>query len=159
MGNRTERGGHPLVINPNLNPYLHIVSSDGGRSYEYVASLYGILLKIGKTNLSNKGYEYVPFESLHIPLLPPPTKIPPDQIDTEELVTERIGSYAENILSIIETHPDSNIIASSHGVYWDFLPEQAIAELLKNNGYDVTVAFPRTGGRKRIQEHGILFRR
>lgn len=159
MGNRTERGGYPERINPSTSPFLHVVSFTGGEHYEYVASLNGLSLHFGKrVTPAEEGYDYTSLSSLKFDLLSPP-QIPPQEIPTLPHVKGKIGEYAETILSTLEQYPEADIIACSHGVYWDFLPEQEIAAVLTDNGYKVLDSFPRVGGRKRIQEHGIILER
>lgn len=155
MGSRTEsRDYAPSIINPGNNPFKHIVPV--GDRYEYVAQLHGLELGIGVAEKTRSGLWACDVKkTLEIGLLPPIVEVPPPEIEAKGLVRKVIGENADLILSSILD--GSNMIACAHGAAWGFLPEEQIASLLREKGFRVWDAFPRIGGRKRIQEHGVWF--
>ena len=101
MGNRQELGIHLPVINPPNNPYLHIVSFDGARTYGYVPSLSGIRISSGRITNSTTPIEYSLQKRLEIPLLPA-NRIDklPSPIDTATHVDVMIQEHEETLLEI-----------------------------------------------------------
>ncbi len=155
MGNRTNSGEYPSVINPSDYPFLHIVKK--GEEFTYVPSLSGATIKVGRTTTDTTPIEYEPQATLAIPLLPKPTEVPPKPINTETQVFETLYAREKDLLDSVE--PSSNIAACEHGSYFGLLPEKVIAAMFRRNGFKVEDVFPKTGGRKRIQEHAVIFRR
>ncbi len=157
MGNRTELGMHVPVINPPEFPYLHIVSHDRGTTYAYVPSLEGAKITVGRISNEDHGrIEYLAERYLETPLLPGTlAELPPTPIHTETHVAVVLQAYEEILIELIEA-TGSNMLACLHGSYWGLLPEKKLTSMLRDNGYKVSDTYPKVGGRKRIQEHGII---
>lgn len=153
MGSRADSGNFVPIINPPEHPWVHVV--DGN----YVGNLWGVRLTYGNLTGQTNWYreiQYQPLRHVYIPILPPIESLPPPSFDTESLVDSRLDAYAAEILEFAQ---DANVIALLHGSYFGFLPEAWIAQLLANNGFYVHKGFPRLGGRKRVQEHGVIYQR
>lgn len=170
MGSRTDRGEHVPIINPVEHPSLHVVTPDGGQTYRYVPGLHGVDIRFG-TRVSAKprsilfpgifvpeslGFTSQARLTLGVPLLPPRLSKIPGPIDTTQLVAERIHQEASRILAALTT--DTDILTVVHGSLWGFLPENVLADLLRQAGLTVENSYPRVGGRKRIQEHALLIK-
>ena len=161
MGNRTEQGGYPEFINPEFSPFLHILRVPGENRYQYTANFEGLHLIAGEQYRERERIFYIPQKSTYIDFVPSLEDVtpstPPSPLDTQLLVARGIIGNAAQILDLIT--PTTDILACSHGIGWEFLPEKFLTHLLEEQGFKVDEGYPRIGGRKRIQEHAILLRK
>lgn len=161
MGNRTEQGGYPSVINPTTNPYLHIISWDGGNSYEYIPNLRDLEIFVGKGEWTKRGFELQnQFRTLTSSILPPVNCVPPPTFDSYAVAHNAVRKIKKDILVAAQDLPEANVFACSHGVYWGFMLEDEVRQSLEEGGYSVEPSYPDIAdrGRKRIKVHAVIFR-
>lgn len=162
MGIRNSEIRSIPIINPPDNPFLHIESLlSGDGSYKYIPKLDGMTYHVGIFEHTAKGAQFHELSNkIEIPLLPPLETIPPDPIVTEKLLDLRIREHLEKIIYSIEDYPDANAFSLSHGRGYGLEPEHKIAQKVQNVGIaQVRGEIIKVGGRNRIQEHAVLFKR
>lgn len=146
------------VINPAGSPYLHIIPASYfgekiGSGYRYTPSLEGIRIRFGCI----RGLDFNSFQLkdlLEVSLLPPLETVPPPEYVAATLVQQALETHSSDLKAAIGT--GVNALYCSHGSLWGFLPEKRLKQLLEDQGLEVLSAFPRVGGRKRIQEHAVV---
>lgn len=161
MGSRhdTERGF--FLINPPESPYKHLQesSSHPGR-YEYVPSLTGLTVRYYHATFKNERYELADLKVVHetdrIPLLPPIEIVPPAPLDAFQVMNNQLENMLERLIKPVVEEPTISLIGCEHGSYWSLRPEEYLRTVIERHDIAVAPILPKIGGRKRIQEHGII---
>jgi hypothetical protein len=169
MGNRWHN--QDTVINPKDAPYKHLTSIGG--TYSYAPSV-GTPLSIRLLSGTLKVDEIIrivpsqisPLEkvALEVELLPPLEQIPPEPIEVSaqvEQVVKRLFSKGDyNLAGLLSENPDVGTIALTHGRVWECKIVDAIAQYLREDGYQVYPSYPMLPGKNhRIQTYLILIKR
>ena len=156
MGNRHLEAYE--IINPVEFPFQHIiVDPEHPGQYRYVPQLGGMTLAVGSGDLSQvlRG-TFLPAAYVKFDIRPSLSSTPPPPVIADEHITEVVRRNAGMVLSLLD---NTNIMVVKHGSGWGLKPEEVLRRIIQEHGYKVNQYFPRTGGRKRLLEHVILFGR
>ncbi len=160
MGNRHNLEVYtPHRIHHPKHPNVHFTVEEG--KPEYTPNLEGIELQFGKGKIRRSGHngylvdEYTTDQGFRFPLAPKINQENPEEFWTDEQTKKVIKEHSKVILALMKGG-ETNVIIARHGRLWGLFPEQAIANLLREQGLEVPNVFPKVGGRNRVQEHAIL---